>query len=83
MASACEIIDSGEDALWCPKSVFPRTPFRERRIRVRTWVPQLRIFSRELLPSLQETIARDALRMMLVFAIMIHVEQRNWLMKLG
>ena len=83
MASACEIIDSGEDALWCPKSVFPRTPFRERRIRVRTWVPQLRIFSRELLSSLQETITLDALRMMPVFAIMIHVEQRNWLMKLG
>ena len=38
MASACEIIDSGEDALWCPKSVFPRTPFRERRIRVIIWV---------------------------------------------
>ena len=73
----------GKTLFGAQRASSPRTPFRERRIRVRTWVPQLRIFSRELLSSLQETIARDALRMMPVFAIMIHVEQRNWLMKLG
>ena len=33
-AIAYEILLLGETALWCPKSGFPQTPFRERRIRV-------------------------------------------------